>query len=362
VEGLNDLVADVVETQLVGDVANPSVQSLVDAGYGVADITARVVTSRCGTAAVDGCNEALLAKAAEPKLLRVSRLRADTTVVPANVAYPTDSGLLAKAVRRIAVTGRRMAAAPGRPVALTQSAQLRRMSRRGQVPRAKLQVTAPALSPKEHSVAIFGLRRASMHPTAAAASAAASRGRSPRRNARRRLWATGALALVTTLTLLTGTATAGAANRPHLPVGHLRLQPPGIIGGVHVKLQVDLTGLPSTATWNSSITNSYCTVDNGYSDFRTDPGSSPFDSCTWSKSWAEFLVVIRVPDRGLEARQRVRIQQSTVPNPEYISFDGICQGGPLRCSGNSDWTATTGSHEVAITFTFSLPVRHRTSA
>ena len=63
------------------------------------------LTTRCGTVAVDGLNEALLAKAAEAKLLRTNRLRADTTVVPANVAYPTDSGLLAKAVRRIAATG-----------------------------------------------------------------------------------------------------------------------------------------------------------------------------------------------------------------------------------------------------------------
>ena len=59
------------------------------------------LTTRCGSAAVDGLNEALLAKAAEAKLLRTNRVRADTTVVPANVAYPTDSGLLAKAVRRI---------------------------------------------------------------------------------------------------------------------------------------------------------------------------------------------------------------------------------------------------------------------
>jgi IS5 family transposase len=71
------------------------------------------LTTRCGTAVVDGCNEALLAKAAEAKLLRTSRVRADTTVVPADVAYPTDSGLLAKAVRRIAATGRRVQAAGG---------------------------------------------------------------------------------------------------------------------------------------------------------------------------------------------------------------------------------------------------------
>ena len=71
------------------------------------------LTSRCGPAAVDGLNEALLAKAADAKLLRTTRLRADTTVVPSNVSYPTDSGLLAKAVRRIAVTGRRIQAAGG---------------------------------------------------------------------------------------------------------------------------------------------------------------------------------------------------------------------------------------------------------
>jgi IS5 family transposase len=33
-------------------------------------------------------------------------VRADTTVVAADVEYPTDSGLLAKAVRRVATAGR----------------------------------------------------------------------------------------------------------------------------------------------------------------------------------------------------------------------------------------------------------------
>jgi IS5 family transposase len=55
------------------------------------------LTSRCGEAAVAGLNEALRAKAAGQKLLRTARVRADTTVIPANVAYPADSGLLAKA-------------------------------------------------------------------------------------------------------------------------------------------------------------------------------------------------------------------------------------------------------------------------
>ena len=71
------------------------------------------LTTRCGTVAIDGLNEALLAKAVEAKVLRTNRLRADTTVVPANVTYPTDSGLLAKAIKRIAVTGQRIQAAGG---------------------------------------------------------------------------------------------------------------------------------------------------------------------------------------------------------------------------------------------------------
>ena len=47
------------------------------------------ITTRCGPAAVDGLNEALLAKAAAAKVLRTNRVRADTTVVEADVAYPT---------------------------------------------------------------------------------------------------------------------------------------------------------------------------------------------------------------------------------------------------------------------------------
>src|SRR5215472_4676164 len=71
------------------------------------------LTSRCGEAAVAGLNEALLVKAATEKLVRTDKVRADTTVVTAAVAYPTDSGLLAKAVGGIAGTIRRIQAAGG---------------------------------------------------------------------------------------------------------------------------------------------------------------------------------------------------------------------------------------------------------
>src|SRR5438477_33936 len=60
--------------------------------------TLEKIVGRCGEAAVAGLNEALLAKADENKVIKLDRVRADTTVVPANVAYPTDSGLLSKGV------------------------------------------------------------------------------------------------------------------------------------------------------------------------------------------------------------------------------------------------------------------------
>jgi IS5 family transposase len=47
------------------------------------------ITTRCGQAAVDELNEALVAKAHEHKLVRLGKIRADTTVVEANVDYPT---------------------------------------------------------------------------------------------------------------------------------------------------------------------------------------------------------------------------------------------------------------------------------
>ncbi len=66
------------------------------------------LTTRCGEDAVAGLNEALWDKAAGAKLLRTARVRADTTVICANVANPTDTGLLAKAVGKLVRTARRV--------------------------------------------------------------------------------------------------------------------------------------------------------------------------------------------------------------------------------------------------------------
>jgi len=71
------------------------------------------LTRRVGEPVVEELNQALLARAAEHKLLRTHRVRVDTTVVAANVAYPTDLGLLARAVDKLATTARRVQAAGG---------------------------------------------------------------------------------------------------------------------------------------------------------------------------------------------------------------------------------------------------------
>jgi IS5 family transposase len=56
------------------------------------------LTARCGANVIEQLNAALLAKAAAAKVVKTDKVRADTTVVPANVAYPTDSGLLVHAI------------------------------------------------------------------------------------------------------------------------------------------------------------------------------------------------------------------------------------------------------------------------
>ena len=64
------------------------------------------ITTRCGEQAVDHLNEALLRKAMAAHVVKLDRVRADSTVVPANVSYPTDSGLLSKGVAKLTKTVR----------------------------------------------------------------------------------------------------------------------------------------------------------------------------------------------------------------------------------------------------------------
>jgi transposase, IS5 family len=71
------------------------------------------LTRRVGPAVVDQLNQTLLAKAAGQKVLRTHKVRVDTTVVEANVCYPTDAALLAKASSKLARTIQRVRTAGG---------------------------------------------------------------------------------------------------------------------------------------------------------------------------------------------------------------------------------------------------------
>ena len=77
--------------------------------------TIRKITRRCGPELIEKLNRALLVSAHDEGLVNLERVRVDTTVVEANIKYPTDSGLLTKAVCRLAKLLRRLANA-GVPV------------------------------------------------------------------------------------------------------------------------------------------------------------------------------------------------------------------------------------------------------
>src|SRR5262245_13065316 len=66
------------------------------------------ITTRCGEQAITDLNETLLATAVQARVVKTGKVRADTTVVSANVKYPTDSGLLASAVMKIGRLVRRI--------------------------------------------------------------------------------------------------------------------------------------------------------------------------------------------------------------------------------------------------------------
>lgn len=60
------------------------------------------ITTRGGPELVEELNAALVAKAVEAGVVEMEWLRADTTVVPADIKYPTDSGLLVRGITKAA--------------------------------------------------------------------------------------------------------------------------------------------------------------------------------------------------------------------------------------------------------------------
>jgi IS5 family transposase len=65
---------------------------------------------RAGPEVIEKLNQALLGKLAQGKLLRARKLRVDTTVVEADIDYPTDADLLEHAVRKLGGLVRRVKA------------------------------------------------------------------------------------------------------------------------------------------------------------------------------------------------------------------------------------------------------------
>jgi transposase, IS5 family len=75
--------------------------------------TVRKLTRRLGPEVVAEITRALIAKATREKRFRARAVRIDSTVIEADVKYPTDAGLAAHGVRTLAREGRKLAARIG---------------------------------------------------------------------------------------------------------------------------------------------------------------------------------------------------------------------------------------------------------
>jgi transposase, IS5 family len=75
--------------------------------------TVRKLTRRLGPQVVAEMTRALIAKATREKRFRARAVRIDSTVIEADVKYPTDSGLAAHGMRALAHEGRKLAARIG---------------------------------------------------------------------------------------------------------------------------------------------------------------------------------------------------------------------------------------------------------
>ena len=75
--------------------------------------TVRKLTRRLGAEVVHEMTRALIAKATREKRFRARAVRIDSTVIEADVKYPTDAGLASHGVRALAREGRRLAAKIG---------------------------------------------------------------------------------------------------------------------------------------------------------------------------------------------------------------------------------------------------------
>jgi IS5 family transposase len=85
----------------------------------------RKITRRCGPELIEALNAQLLASAHERSVVDLERVRVDTTVVEADIKFPTDSGLLTSAICRISSRLRRLANVGVRVSFVDRTAQAR---------------------------------------------------------------------------------------------------------------------------------------------------------------------------------------------------------------------------------------------
>jgi len=90
------------------------------------------ITTRCGAELIEDLNAELVVAAAEAGVVEMEWLRADTTVVPADIKYPTDSGLLVRGITKAASLVARIQAAGVAPRTVFDdtTAQARRAAHR----------------------------------------------------------------------------------------------------------------------------------------------------------------------------------------------------------------------------------------
>ena len=126
--------------------------------------TIRKLTRRLGAETVNELTRALIAKAVREKRFRARAVRIDSTVIEADVKYPTDAGLAAHGVRVLAREGRKLAALVGererrvrdrsRAMGRTLRAVTRTIRRRsGQAKSEVLRLTATTGQLLEQSIA-----------------------------------------------------------------------------------------------------------------------------------------------------------------------------------------------------------------
>ena len=126
--------------------------------------TIRKLTRRLGAETVNELTRALIAKAVREKRFRARAVRIDSTVIEADMKYPTDAGLAAHGVRVLAREGRKLAALVGererrvrdrsRAMGRTLRAVTRTIRRRsGQAKSEVLRLTAQTGELLERSIA-----------------------------------------------------------------------------------------------------------------------------------------------------------------------------------------------------------------